>query len=1233
MICFLKNDRIFIQFCLCVVWVNNRIKIQVRPHSIECQGTHACSIAVRHFVRHAQVEMSSGGCTIRSHGGDVAKFSTKVLKAHLAHLCTIEPPIEFIDDAALGELVASIEEQLPDEEIGDYQYAELASEVCAYRSTRDPDYELLAARILMSYIHNRRPLDVRTKAELCFRNTDVDDGRPYPLISESQYTAIHKLADQLQPMMRYDLDYTYRFFGLKTLLKSYLLREGGFKAPLGETIETPQDDLMRFAAFLWDDNVDELRRCYDLAAKQYYTPATPSLFNAGTNIPQMSSCFLLQIPDDSLDSIYDTLKECAMIAKTSGGIGLSIHRIRATNAAIKTTNGRSNGVVPMLRVFNDTAYYVDQCFTPETVVYTDEGACEIGMIMPGDKIITENGSLQRVKRVMRTQHEGPMVKISIKQGIQDVMVTKEHPFLVLRGQKRGLNFTLIKNRLNKGICKPEWVEASCLTKDDLVIFPIIEDSNCEDIEVYSEEDCFFYGLMIGDGHISRDGKQATITQNFQNTPLLDFCKQYLSSNGIRYTETLPKDDSPNKHRLTWSAHLGFKFNRRSMYDGDGDKLIHPHMINLPKNKCMQIVRGIIKSDGCIVNVQHGEILLEMTSQNVVENVRYILMKYGMLTCGKIRDRRGEVSSYKGITSKKLIYLLRVPKTEYIGELLDVEPGKWVTYMVHDGYLYSRITSVDKHVHYKGDVIDLEIDSVHSYVTHVGIAHNGGGKRKGAFAIYLEVWHADIADWLDLKKNTGKEERRCHDLFYGLWVCDLFMKRVRADADWSLFCPNKAPGLCEAWGEQFEELYERYEKEGRATRTIKAKKLFSMVHDSQVETGTPYILFKDAANRKSNQQNLGTIQSSNLCCEILEYTSKDEIAVCNLSSIALPKFVDVESQRFDFSMLRQVVHQCVRNLNRVIDRSYYPLEKCRRSNLRHRPMGIGVQGLADTFVLLRMPYGSDESRVLNRKIFECIYYCALEESCTLAQRDGPYESYKENGGSPVSRGILQFDMWGTPKKPVELLMDGEEEWCDWARLRQRIAEHGVRNSLLVAPMPTASTSQILGNNEAFEAFTSNMYVRRVLAGEFVVVNRHLVNDLKRLGLWGDEMRFEIEQHRGSIQDIDRIPADIKELYRTVWEIPQRTIIDMAAERGPFIDQSQSMNIHKQDIDEEYWSKMMVHAWRRGLKTGMYYLRTKPAANAISFTNHRVTDKSKADKVDEEALVCRLENGPDCVACGS
>ena len=730
----------------------------------------------------------------------------------------------------------------------------LAAETAASLTTSHPDYAKLAARIAISNLHKTTSKSFSNTMKRLYTYIDPKTGENASLISKEAYGVIKKHAALLDSSIIYDRDFSYDYFGFRTLERSYLMKLDG------HVVERPQHMLMRVAVGIHMEDIDAAINTYNLMSEKWFTHATPTLFNAGTPKPQMSSCFLLTMKEDSIDGIYDTLKQTAKISQSAGGIGLSIHNVRATGSYIKGTNGVSNGIVPMLRNFDMTARYVDQ---------------------------------------------------------------------------------------------------------------------------------------------------------------------------------------------------------------------------------------------------------------------------------------------------------------------------------------------------------------------------GGGKRKGSFAVYLEPWHDDIFAFLDLKKNHGKEELRARDLFYALWVPDLFMKRVENNEEWSLFCPNEAPGLADVYGEEFERLYEKYEKEGRARRTVKAQELWFEILEAQMETGTPYMMYKDAANKKSNQKNLGTIKSSNLCTEIIEYTSPDEVAVCNLASIALPKFV--ENGSFDHQKLYEVTYTATKNLNKVIDRNYYPVEEARNSNMRHRPIGLGIQGLADTFLLLRMPFESEEAKGLNKDIFETMYFAAMTASKDLAIEEGPYETFK---GSPVSKGIFQFDMWGvTP---------ASGRW-DWSALKKEVKKHGVRNSLLMAPMPTASTSQILGNNETFEPYTSNIYNRRVLSGEFVVVNKHLLKDLIELGLWNEGMKNRLIEANGSVQNISEIPQNIKDLYKTVWEISQKAIIEMAADRGAYVCQSQSMNIHIQDPNFGKLTSMHFYAWKKGLKTGMYYLRSKAATDAIKFT----VTKEHEQKVDTEAIkaqnqadmACSLDNPDDCIACGS
>ncbi len=901
---------------------------------------------------------------------------------------------------------------------------ELAAQLASAASTVQPDYGTLAARIAVSNHQANTSASFAEVIRTLSTQTHPKTGAPIRYISEELDAVVAAHAATIDAHIDYERDFLFDYFGFKTLERAYLLKDSQ-----GKILERPQHMWMRVALGIWGADLDNAFKTYDLMSTKMFTHATPTLFNAGTPNPQLSSCYLLAVDDDSISGIYKTLSDSAKISKHAGGIGIHIHNIRAKGSLIHGTNGTSNGIVPMLRVFNSTARYVDQCFAANTLVLTDRGEIHISEVKAGDKVLTSgceeavdvdgkhafsfaNGpTWNSVTHALKHNYKGPLIEVTLEgEAATPVRCTPKHPVLAIRARDMGAY------RLDTA--KLDYLEIGWLSAGDYIAQPV------------------------------GSGAAATFS-------------------------------------LT-----------------------------------------AIKS--------------------VVE-------------CGEF-----------------------------------------------DGHLY-----------------DLEVEGTHDYtVVGMGIVHNGGGKRNGSFAIYLEPWHDDIDDFLKLKLNTGAEEERARDLFYALWVPDLFMERVEAGADWTLFCPAEAPGLADVWGDEFKALYERYEREGRGRRRIPAQQLWFSILSAQIETGTPYLVYKDAANRKSNQQNLGTIKSSNLCSEIIEYSSPEETAVCNLASVVLPSFVDPKRKVFDFARLRAVVAQIVRNLDRVIDINFYPTPETRRSNLRHRPVGIGVQGLADVFAIMRLPWEREDAAALNQRIFEHLYYAAVETSAALAAEKGSYETH---AGSPASQGRLQPDLWGiTPLTET----DGT---LDWAALRAAAA-HGLRNSLLVAPMPTASTSQIMGSNEAIEPFTSNIYTRRTLAGEFIVVNKYLMRDLITYDMWDESMKQKIIAHNGSIQDITEIPTALKQLYKTAWEIKQRTLIDMAATRGAFVCQSQSLNLFVPDPNFAKLTSMHFYGWKRGLKTGIYYLRTKAPAAAQKFTvDPELLTAVEADKARKRAEQLAAEEG--CLHCSS
>jgi ribonucleoside-diphosphate reductase alpha subunit len=764
--------------------------------------------------------------------------------------------------------------------------------------------------------------------------------------------------------------------------------------------------------------------------------------------------------------------------------------------------------------------------------------------------------------------------------IDNLRITPEHPVYALVGQSRGLNYSVIENRLDKNISKFEWIDAKDLKEDDMLIYKIPNYN--VDIDTITEDDCYMYGVILGDGSMSNADQTGYISLHSTNKKhILDFAIQYFEDKCIKYRINV----NENVTRICWNKNICLPFRYSDVYDSNKVKRVHHKWLNLPIEKSKHILKGLIDTDGC----KHKELSFDSTSRNLIESVRFICLKLGILTSGYIRDRIGEshtTSAGNVITNQQISYCLKIPKTQTICNLINIEydENQFFKFFKYNDFLLTRIKSITIE-NYSGTLYDLQMKTQHDYMIHNCVVHNGGGRRNGSFAIYLEPWHADIEHFLEMRKNHGDEELKARDLFYALWIPDLFMERVKADLEWTLMCPDECPGLSDVYGDDFAALYTRYEAAGKGRVTVKAREIWFRILDAQMETGTPYLCYKDAANRKTNQQNVGIIKSSNLCSEIFQYSDENETAVCNLASIGLPTFVT--NGVFDYDNLARVAGVITRNMNRIIDINYYPTEKTRRSNLRHRPIGIGVQGLADVFMMLDIPYNSEAAKEVNQKIFETIYYGALMASADLAVKEGPYETFE---GSPASKGILQYDMWN--KTPI---MD-----YDWSILKSRIQRVGLRNSLLVAPMPTASTSQILGFNECFEPFTSNIYSRRTLAGEFILTNKFLMKDLIDLGLWNTDLKNSIVANQGSIQHIEGISQHIKDKYKTVWEIPMKHIIDMAADRGAFICQSQSLNLWMEDPNYSALTSMHFYGWSKGLKTGIYYLRRRAKHRAQQFT---------------------------------
>ena len=1156
-----------------------------------------------------------------------------------------------------------------------YKIDELTAEICAAKTTLHPDYGKLASRISISNHNKNTSPSYSEVIQLLWDNKDVL-GEHCPLINKRLYDMVMEHKNKINATLDYEKDFNYDYFGFKTLERAYLMRING------KIVERPQHLLMRVALSIHKDDIKEALKSYKLMSDGYFTHATPTLFNMGTQREQASSCFLLTVDEDSIDGIYKTIKDCAKISKCAGGIGVAFHKIRAKGSRIRGTNGISNGIVPMLKVFNETARYVDQCFTPETIVYTLNGPKTIEDISIGEKVLTSNGSYENVNLPVRHEYNDEILEIQIKNAIYPIKVTQEHQIMALKGQAKGLNFSVIRNRLEKNIIHTEFYDAKDLEIGDFLVFP---KPNYElDIPQFTEDDCYMYGILLGDGYISKSVSGISLN-NTTKTEIITFATSYLQEKGIKvysYTD----EEYSNCISIKWAtAKPGFKFTRSQIYDDNKIKRFDPIFLHLPLNKIKQIIKGLIITDGCI---SEKEISIEMTSYSVIEALRYMLLRLGSLSSGYKRNRVGNVSTYKNITTKLPTYVLRIPRIPEILEMFPNAPqSNYFSYLCYNNNIYSRIESITK-THYEGVVHDFEIDGPHDYVVaHLGIAHNGGGKRAGSIACYIEPWHADIFDFLKLKLNTGIEEERARDLFYAMWIPDLFMKRVEEDGDWSLMCPDKSPNLYLTYGEEFEKLYTQYESEGRALKVIKARVVWEAILTSQMETGTPYIGFKDAVNIKNNQKNLGTIQSSNLCHEICEYTSRDEIAVCNLASIALPKMIETNKEGtlfFNYEKLREVVKQIVRNINKIIDYNYYPVKEAEYSNRKNRPQGLGCQGLVDLLAMLKIPFDSDEARVINRKIFEHMYFAALECSMEIARKrkkyvqeykriiklgsgtaENPTElsdedkarlqelktthfiiddelklpnqyagSYASYLGSPISEGKFQFDLWNVEPSPE---MKGE-----WDTLRSDILKHGIRNSLLIALMPTASTSQILGWNECIEPFTNNIYTRKTLAGTFVIINKYLIQDLLDLGIWNQTMKDKIIMNDGSVQNIDEIPQIIKDLYKTVWEMKQKTLIDLAADRAPFVCQTQSMNLFVKNPTYKTLNAMHFYSWKKGLKTGIYYLRSQAKTSAQKFSVDLKSNSTKQGTNNKDGNIIipnvketqiEAKEEPECLMCSS
>ena len=1347
---------------------------------------------------------------------------------------------------------------------------ELTAEQCASMSSTHPDYNVLAGRITISNHHKNSDSSFTKVMTQLYQFKDVH-GVNQPLISKELYQSLATIGHKkLNGLCDYTRDYLIDYFGFKTLERAYLMKLNK------KIVERPQHMWLRVALGIHGTNWERIVETYEHMSQKYFTHATPTLFNAGTPSPQLSSCYLMSMEDDSIDGIFNTLKDCALISKWAGGIGLHIHNVRATGTHINGTNGTSNGIVPMLKVFNNTAKYVDQCVTPNTWIYTTDGPMEIqDVIANKTRIVNETGNTEVIQNVLEHPYDGNILKIHTEFSCYPLKITPEHPIL---------SISIEDTLCNEPSMKPSYIDAKVLRPDDYIAFVI--PAYTKDIRSITNDICTFYGLMIAHGTMIHETdvyeKTSCLVLDYEeHEKEIIFSIQFLKSIHVPFIQEHIQKESRSLVKIAWNQCVDFPIRYSDLYY-KGNKRIESKWLNLPCEKLWYILKSIFNDNVSSRNTNIFHFVHE--SQHMMECVRYMLLRCGC------------VSSYSK-TESKLYSMITILQQKLVS-FFNITCEHYVPILIHKHYLFVRILSIESSS-YSGTLYDLQMEKVHSYMIHNGVIHNGGGKRNGSFAIYLEPWHADVEMFLQMRKNHGDEELKARDLFYALWVPDLFMERVKANAEWTLMCPHECPGLADVYGDKFKTLYEKYESEKKGKRTIPARDLWFQILDAQMETGTPYLLYKDASNQKSNQKNLGTIKSSNLCVapetlvltedghypiyslwagnypeseqakhktvkvwngtefsevevvktgvdqelvevftddgmslvctpyhkfyikdsigviskearyllpndelddyvsfpcidkgeqidrmkaidyginsgmkslrvtdeniitdtifvplhctlqtkldwlagflepyvcdlrinketlvkipckstiflqdlklmiqtcgintyiqssdddnnliltivqikrlmhyglkfyndyitdaqisgeelgsklmnptvkikcveytlrkddtycfteplqhagifngirtsqctEIIEYSDKDETAVCNLASIALPAFVesDEESKEvtFNYKKLHDVTKIVTGNLNRIIDVNYYPTPKTRTSNMRHRPIGIGVQGLADVFLRLGLTFTEEKSKQINRDIFETIYHASLERSYEIAKKDGAYETFH---GSPASEGILQFDMWN---------IDPGSARYNWNDLKENIKQHGLRNSLLLAPMPTASTSQILGYNECIEPITSNIYTRRTIAGEFIMVNKYLMKELLHLGMWNETLKNHMVANNGSIQALEYIPQEVRNKYKTVWEIPMRDLIDMSADRGVYICQSQSLNLWLEDPNYNTMTSMHFYSWSKGLKTGIYYLRRRPRHNAQQFTIEPERRKTTTDTQEEICEMC-------------
>jgi ribonucleotide reductase alpha subunit len=1252
----------------------------------------------------------------------------------------------WIKYAVLEELhdkfIEQIKEGIPDNSFSQIEFYDYIAKTLANYTSKDPVFSKFAS-VYQTKIYG---LTVGTDYKSLI-NKQFEEG----LISDSFYNFVSSNCLELENMIVWERDNLIDYFGLKTLERSYLLKDKS-----KNFIERPQMMWLRVAIQIHGlsnvtqsaqqtNSLELIKETYDYMSQLYFTHATPTLFNSGSKYPQLSSCYLLQCPDD-LDQIGTSFKSIMLISKWAGGIGINLSDIRSNNSIIKSTGGRTSGIIPLCKTLESLARYINQCFSKNTIVYSKNGPIKVENVKINDELITKDGTYQKVLKIFTNDVDKELLKIRVTHSFEPTIVTNEHQIYAITNQSKIINFSVIRNRLDKKIIKPIFVSASDLKSGDFISFPIPKFIN----DVQYDSDFFrLYGIILGDGHVTKR-KYSTefgITLNSETKiDIYNFVVNYLRNKQIHYW--IFRQDEKKTVFIRWTQNINkLKISYDDIYDENHNKKINSEYLHLPKNKTLALIKGLLETDGHC----DKEIYFNTSSRPLAFSIRYLFLRIGILTSGHIRPSGDthEIRPGENITTKKNGYVIRIPKHPELKPIFNenIKYSSKFKFFEYSGLLWSRIKTIDKET-YKGIVYDFNMENNHNYLTDMGLVHNSG-KRLGSIAGFLETWHADIEDFIELRKNTGDDNLRARDLFLGLWVSDNFMKAIETDGDWYLMNPNISTGLTDSWGKEFENLYNKYVSENKYVKKIKARELYKKITECQFETGMPYMMFKDNINSRSNQQNLGTIKNSNLCVapetviltdkgyfaistlkdkkvnvwngekfsqvtvrqtgsnqklikvnfsnnesiectpyhkffidiggkkkileagelkenmkifnftipildkcvghcydqefimpptlygdenniritsiedlgrrddtycfnepekhagifdgiltgncsEIVEYSSPDEIAVCNLASVSLPKFVKKSNgiAQFDFIELGKVVQIITQNLNNIIDINFYPVPQTSKSNLAHRPIGIGVQGLADCYFLMGYSFDSDEAIRLNKQIFECIYWNSLTKSVELAKLYGPYSSFK---GSPFSKGLLQFHLAGLNQIQVA----DKELGLDWDNLIEQIKKFGTRNCLLTTIMPTASTAQILNNNESIEPYASNIYVRKVLAGEYTIVNKHLVEDLKEIGLWNSDILAELMYDNGSVQNLD-IPNHLKNKYKTAYELKQSVIVKQAIDRGIFVDQSQSMNLFMGMPDHNKLASAHIYAWKNGLKTGSYYIRSQPVTEAAKFS---------------------------------